>query len=173
MKKLLNKRGSVLFLVVVVMALLLIAASATYYVVRNQHASANTHYNSEQSYQTAYSVSEQMETYLTKLQTEISQNQSVYNNSLFAKMMAMKDGDKITSDTVDLTSYGLGDFYVEITRAEGSGDSEGVFKITTYSDVNGETVAITQVWKIVLSPSQTKYFTRFLTSTGYRDEDVY
>ena len=173
MKKILNKRGSVLFLVVVVMALLLVAASATYYVIRNQHASANTHYNSEQSYQTAYSVSEVMETYLTNLSTKISKDPSLYSSSLFKKMMDLKKGETLNASKELQDKYGLGAFEVEIQKTDGSGETEGVFEITTRSEVNGETTVLTQVWKVKMEAAETKYFTRFLTSTGYRDEDVY
>ena len=64
MKKLLNKKGSVLFLVVVVMSILIVAASATFYIVNNQHSSVNVRYSSEQSYQTAVSVSDTVSKYI-------------------------------------------------------------------------------------------------------------
>lgn len=172
MKKLLNKRGSVLFLVVVVMALLVIAASATYYVIRNQHASANTHYASEQSYQVAYSVSDTMETYFTNLKKKISENPDAYSGSLFQKMMKMDPGDTLTSSN-GLADYGLGDFDIEILKTTDSTDEEGIFEVKTHAVTNGESTTMTQVWKISMEPSETKYFTRFLTSTGNRKEDVY
>lgn len=175
MNKILNKKGSVLFLVVVVMALLLVAASATYYVVRNQHMSANTHYSSEQSYQTAYSVSKAVEQYLTIEQANISKDNSAYSDSLFKQMMELKK-DETLDASAKLDEYGLGDFEIEIKRIEETGD-EGVFEITTKAEVNGETTAVTQVWKVAFTggtsyPGVT-YFTKFLVSTGYRDEDVY
>ena len=176
MKKLLNKRGSVLFLVVVVMALLLIAASATYYVIRNQHASANTHYNSEQSYQTAYSVSDTISTYFANVLDKISKNPDVYTDSIFEAMMDMHEGDVLTPGHNDFTKYGLGEYDVSIARIPSpEPDSEGTeaayFEITTTAEVNGETTTLVQVWKITLTASETKYFSKFLTSTGYREGD--
>ncbi|MCH5199830.1 MAG: hypothetical protein J1F60_02630 [Oscillospiraceae bacterium] len=167
MKRLLNKRGSVLFLVVVVMALLLVAASATYYVVRNQHASANAHYNSEQSYQTAYSVSDVLENYLASTFAQISSNPSAYNGSLFQKIMNMGTGEAnaLTAGN-DFSEYGLGEYDIKIVKSAASTSDEAVFEVIIKSNTNGETTTLTQVWKIALSPSETKYFTRFLTTTG-------
>lgn len=177
MKKLLNKKGSVLFLVVVVMAVLLVAASATYYVIRNQSASANTHYSSEQSYQTAYSVSNTMTTYLVNEQTKISKNPALYAGSIFDAMMKMPKGGILGQNTINnFTDEGLGEYNIIIEKTGGtksdSGET-GVFKITTSAEVNGETTTLVQVWQLTIAPSQTKYFTKFLTSTGYRQEDVF
>ena len=167
MKKLLNKRGSVLFLVVVVMALLLIAASATYYVIRNQHISANTHYASEQSYQTAYSVSKTLEGYLTQAVSDVSSNPSAYKGSILQKMMAMTPGETgaLTAGN-DFKEYGLGEYDIRIVKDPSSTDEEGLFNITTKAEANGETSTLIQVWRIKLEPAETKYFTRFLTTTG-------
>lgn len=178
MKKLLNKRGSVLFLVVVVMALLLVAASATYYVIRNQHMSANTHYASEQSYQTASSVSNTIGSYFTKVQTQISQTPALYTGSIFEKMMELSEGESLTTGENDFRDEGLGEYDISIQRianpdpgSDEEGEETAYFQITTTAEVNGETTTLVQVWKIRLSPSETKYFTRFLTSTGYREGD--
>ena len=177
MKKLLNKRGSVLFLVVVVMAVLLVAASATYYVVRNQHSSANVHYNSEQSYQTASSISDTVGRYLVNEQTKISKNPEAYGSSIFAKMMGMNKGEVRGGFENDISDLGMGKYKITIERTEKSQDADGgqmgVFKITTNAEVQGETAALSQMWKIKLSPSESSYFDRFLVSTGYRNEDSY
>ena len=167
MKKLLNKRGSVLFLVIVVMAILLVAASATYYVIRNQHASVNVHYNSEQSYQTAYSVSTSLKEYFTDYIGKINSKEASYSGSLFEKMWTTPTLD---SKDVDLQKYGLGEFDVTITQKDFKVDAEGnetkTFEVTVKASSNGETTTLTQVWTITLSAEETGYFTRFLTSTG-------
>lgn len=169
MKKLLNKRGSVLFLVVVIMAILLVAASATYYVIRNQHASANIHYNSEQSYQTAYSVSTSLKEYFTNYISKINSKEASYSGSLFEKIWTTPT---LSSKDVKLQEYGLGDFDVTITQVAGSykvdadGNETKSFEVTVKADSNGETTSFTQVWTITLSADETEYFTRFLTSTG-------
>ena len=177
MKKLLNKKGSVLFLVVVVMAVLLVAASATYYVIRNQSASANTHYSSEQSYQTAYSVSNTMTTFLVNEQTKISKNPALYTGSIFDAMMKMPKGGILGQNTINnFTKEGLGEYNIIIEKTDGTkSDSgeKGVFKITTSAEVNGETTTLVQVWQLTIAPAKTKFYTKFLTSTGYRQEDVY
>ncbi len=176
MKKLLNKKGSVLFLVVVVMSLLIIAASATYYVVSSQRSSVEVHYATEQSYQTALSVSETVEDYFTALNGKITSGQLKYEDTLFKKMMEMQPGKDhaLTSDSNDLAQYGLGNFDLTIVKSDKSTDKEGIFDITTKAVTNGETTTLTQVWKIEFEQTETTYFTRFLTSTGKgRPEDCY
>lgn len=166
MKKLLNKKGSVLFLVVVVMSLLIIAASATYYVVSSQRSSVEVHYASEQSYQTALSVSETVEGYLAAVLKQVSKGDIDYKNTIFKKMMDMSPTDTLVASK-DLREYGLGGFDIEIKKDPAlSTEDESVFNITTKSEVNGETTTLTQVWKVKLTEEETKYFTRFLTSTG-------
>ena len=170
MKKLLNKRGSVLFLVVVVMALLLVAASATYYVVRNQHASVNIHYNSEQSYQTAYSVSYSLKEYFSDYISKISKKEATYEGSLFEKIWT--SSIPLTSQDINLSEYGLGEFDITIKNiperysVDAEGNETKAFEVTVVAESNGETTTLTQVWTITLSASETEYFTRFLTSTG-------
>ena len=167
MRKLLNKRGSVLFLVVIVMALLLIAASATYYVIRNQHASANTHYSSEQSYQTALSVSENVSKYIDGVVHKIQTGQMTFDSTnIVGRMVALaENGTPLSATPTDLTADGLGEFNVEIVKVAENGDSH-TFDIITTAEVNGETVRLVMRKIIVLSAAETKYFTRFLTSTG-------
>lgn len=154
-------------MVVVVMALLLVAASATYYVVRNQHMSANTHYASEQSYQTAYSVSKTMESYLVEAASDVSANPSKYKGSILQKLMAMTPGETgaLTAGN-DFKEYGLGEYDIRIVKDPSSTDEEALFNITTKAEANGETSTLTQVWRIKLEAAETKYFTRFLTTTG-------
>ena len=168
MKKILNKRGSVLFLVVVIMAILVVAASATYYVLSNQHASAETHYSSEQSYQTAYSVSDTIKRYFTEYNKKIASKEATFEGSIFEKMW-----DSVVPLTAakDLREFGLGEFDITIektgTEVDPSTNSETrTFDITVLADTNGETTKLTQVWTITLSEEETEYYTRFLTSTG-------
>ncbi len=175
MKKLLNKKGSVLFLVVVVMSILLVVASATYYIVSNQRQSVEVHYNSEQSYQTAYSVNKTVSDYLLNQQQQINGKSKVpYENTIYGKIAALNEGGTITFNTEDeekgtdaFKNLGLGDFEITIKKTKGAANAEDMeFEVTTKSTVNGETTSLTQVWKVKLSASETKYFTRFLTSTG-------
>ncbi|MCM1054660.1 MAG: hypothetical protein NC394_03970 [Bacteroides sp.] len=177
MRRLLDKRGSVLFLVVVVMSILIIAASATYYIVNNQHSSVNVRYSSEQSYQTAVSVSDTVSDYIDGYLKAISMSgneMSDYNNTIIGKMLSMSVGgtQNITGD-IDLTSSGMGDADIVISKTgqRPSGDKTiHTYEITTSAEVNGETVKIVQVKEIISGP--TDYFTRFFTSTGHRPEDV-
>ena len=176
MKKLLNKRGSVLFLVVVVMALLMIAASATYYVIRNQHASANTHYASEQSYQTAYSVSKAVSDFIDNRIGDIAGGGSALNakeNKLISEMLSLTTGSFLSE--IDLKDLGMGDAKVTIKKAgatavPGSENTAVTFEITTTAEVNGETTRLVMLKEVTMGP--TDYFNRFLTSTGGRQEDV-
>lgn len=163
MKKLLNKKGSVLFLVVVVMSILLVVASATYYIVSNQRQSVEVHYNSEQSYQTAYSVSKTVENFITQENNRISNGES-YENTIFGKIKTLPLNGTMNA-AKDLEALGLGKFDVTITKTDEDGD-EMSFEVTTTSKVNGESTKLIQVWTVVLSEKETKYFTRFLTSTG-------
>ena len=178
MNKILNKKGSVLFLVVVVMALLLVAASATYYVVRNQHMSANTHYNSEQSYQTAYSVSETVSQFIDTHVSDIAHGRSSLSaaeNKLIAQMLNLPVGGLISD--VDLKEFGMGNATVTIEKDDAVGGAAAgqVFKITTTATVNGETTTLVLRKRFEMGESSIgggDYFTRFLTSTGKRQEDV-
>ena len=182
MKKLLNKKGSVLFLVVVVMSILIIAASATFYVVNNQRSSVTVRYSSEQSYQTALSVSDTVSKYIDGYLEAIaaSGNEfrlSDYPDTLIGKMMNLTIGSSsdITS-SIDLSDDNMGKATVTITKKKQIPDPSNpentahVFEISTKSEYNGETIEITEVKQIVSGP--TNYFTRFLTSTGHRPEDV-
>ena len=180
MKRLLNKKGSVLFLVVVVMSILIIAASATFYIVNNQRSSANVRYSSEQSYQTAVSVSDTVSKYIDGYLEAISKSGkdlSAYSDTLIGKMMKLTVGGSsdITSN-IDFTDYNMGEAKVTITKTKqiqspaNPENTSHIFEVTTKSDYNGETIAVTEVKEIVTGPSD--YFTRFLTSTGNRPEDV-
>lgn len=180
MRRLLDKRGSVLFLVVVVMSILIIAASATYYIVNNQHSSVNVRYSSEQSYQTAVSVSKTVSDYIDGYLDAIGQSGKELDecqNTLVAKMLRMQANSSanVTSE-FDLSSMGMGKADVVITRKPDKLDPTDpdkiihVFEITTTSEFNGETISLTQVKEVVTGPAE--YFTRFLTSTGKRPEDV-
>lgn len=180
MKKLLGKKGSVLFLVVVVMSILIIAASATFYIVNNQSNSVNVRYSSEQSYQTALSVSNTVSDYIDEYLKAIGEGGKELDDCkdmLIGRMMSMSAGASanVTSE-FDLSSIGMGKAEVVITKKPVKQDPTDpdqmihVFEITTTSEYNGETIAITQVKEIVTGPAE--YFTRFLTSTGKRPDDV-
>lgn len=176
MRRLLNKKGSVLFLVLVVMSLLIIAASATYYVVRNQSASVNVRYSSEQSYQTAASVSDTVSNYIDGYIAAISKSgddMGKFKETMVGKMLTMATGtsSEITSEIPLDESMGKAKVSIKKVGTQKKGDDTvHLFEITTNSEVNGETVTITQVKEIVVGP--TEYFTRFLTSTGYSPEDT-
>lgn len=176
MKRLLDKKGSVLFLVVVVMSILIIAASATFYVVNNQRSSVNVRYSSEQSYQTAVSVSDTVSKYIDGYIVALSKSgkeMGKYKNTIIGKMIAMSTGtsNDITSDIPLDDSMGTAKVTIRKAKTTTKGDDTiHLFEITTDSEVNGEIVTITQVKEIVVGP--TEYFTRFLTSTGYHPEDV-
>lgn len=176
MRRLLNKKGSVLFLVLVVMSLLIIAASATYYIVRNQSASVNVRYSSEQSYQTAASVSDTVSNYIDGYIAAISKSgddMGKFKETMVGKMLTMATGtsSEITSEIPLDESMGKAKVSIKKVGTQKKGDDTvHLFEITTNSEVNGETVTITQVKEIVVGP--TEYFTRFLTSTGYSPEDT-
>ena len=180
MKKLLNKKGSVLFLVIVVMSILIVAASTTFFIINNQHSSVTVRYSSEQSYQTAFSVSNTVSNYIDGYLEAIGKSgkeMDEWGNTLIAKMLKMPSNtsSNVTSE-FDLSSIGMGKADVVITKKIVKNDPVNpenfihVFEITTTSEFNGETVSVTQVKEISTGP--TEYFTRFLTSTGKRPEDV-
>lgn len=176
MKRLLNKKGSVLFLVVVVMSILIVAASATFYIVNNQQSSVNVRYSSEQSYQTAVSVSDTVSKYIDGYIAALSKSgkeMGKYKDTIIGKMLAMSTGtsNDITSDIPLDDSMGTAKVTIRKAKTTTKDDNTiHLFEITTDSEVNGEIVTITQVKEIVVGP--TEYFTRFLTSTGYHPEDV-
>lgn len=189
MRKLLNKRGSVLFLVVVVMALLMVAASATYYVVRNQHASANVHYSSEQSYQTAYSVSKAVSGFIDKSVRDIANGASMdsSNYKLIKEMLSLSEEGLISNvgEWIDLTELGMGNAKVTIQKLKNEDEekddedeedeakkTEYTFEITTTAEVNGETTSLVLRKKIETAPAVGDYFAKFLVSTGYVQEDT-
>lgn len=182
MKRLLNKKGSVLFLVLVVMSLLIIAASATYYVVNNQRSSVNIRYSSEQSYQTALSVSDTVSDYIDGYIQAILKSgldlDSLGSDNVICKMLDMGTGSgaSFTTKDLDFKDIGMGDVKVVITKVkaepatDGSGNTINTYEIATIADVNGETSTIKQYKQIITGP--TEYFTRFLTSTGGDPADV-
>ena len=176
MRRLLNKKGSVLFLVVVVMSILIIAASATFYIVNNQHSSVNVRYSSEQSYQTAVSVSKTVSDYIDGYIAALSKSGKElgnYKNTIIGKMIGMSMGtsNDITSEIPLDATMGSAKVTIRKTSTKNTGDNTiYLFEITTDAVVNGETVSITQVKEIVTGP--TEYFTRFLTSTGKHPDDV-
>lgn len=179
LNRLLNKRGSVLFLVVVVMSLLIIAASATYYIVSNQRSSVEVRYSSEQSYQTALSmsntVSRYINGYLNAIKRSGEKEVSKYTNTIVGKML---QGETITTKDLDLKSMGMSESEfakVNVTiKPSGTktvkGNTVNYFDLEVFSEHNGETTKVTQVIAIETGPAD--YFTRFLTSTGRRSEDV-
>ncbi len=180
MKRLLNKKGSVLFLVVVVMSILIVAASATFYIVNNQQSSVNVRYSSEQSYQTAVSVSDTVSKYIEGYLKAISasgKELSEYSNTLIGKMVDLPTGgtSDITS-SIDFSDINMGKAEVKITKksetpaSDNSKNTVHKFEVATKSDYNGESVTVTEVMEIVTGPA--KYYTRFLTSTGNDPRDA-
>lgn len=179
LEKLQSRNGSVLFLVVVVMSLLIIAASATYYVVSNQSSSVTVRYNSEQSYQTARSmsgaVSQYINGYLNAIKASGEKSIGKYSNTVVGKMLK---GETVTTKDLDLKAMGLSendDATVNITIKPSGTKVEGdntvnFYEIEVSSQYNGETTKVTQIIAIETGPAE--YFTRFLTSTGNRSEDV-
>lgn len=185
MKRLLNKKGSVLFLVVVVMSILIVAASATFYIVNNQQSSVNVRYSSEQSYQTAVSVSDLIYDYINEFSKAIPKGTDIISldNNIIKEMYGLSSNGKITTNTIDLgidpaviNDLDLGSAEVTIEKygkdkTDSNGNIEKHFVISTTSNCNGESVTIKQILKMVTGP--TEYFTRFLTSTGKgRNDDV-
>ncbi len=182
MKRLLNKKGSVLFLVLVVMSLLIIAASATYYVVNNQRSSVNIRYSSEQAYQTATSMSKTVSDYIDSFCNKIGKNGNVSGikdneDNIITKMLALEDGKSFATDNIDFSNMAMGDAKVTITKLktvvdEENGTTDNIFEIATEAVINDEKVTIKQTKQITTS----KYvkvadpFTRFLTSTGKSSE---
>lgn len=177
MRRLLRKKGSVLFLVLVVMSLLIIAASATYYIVNNQHASVTVRYSSEQSYQTALSVSSTVSDYIDGYGAKLKNKQidgKNYEENILAQLVSLHINEQYDA-TKSLVDLEMGDVTVNIKKLKETelteGDStatEHIFEISTNVEVNGETATVTQ-YKAITTASQVQTaepFTRFLTSTG-------
>lgn len=186
MKKLLNKKGSVLFLVVVVMSILIIAASATFYVVNNQSSSVTVRYSSEQSYQTAVSVSDMVSQYIDDFGNKLNKKQidgKNYEDNLLVKMTKLNDNESFVTDDIDLSNYNLGEkVNVEITKIstvkdETAGTTTHNFSIVSKAEVNGEVSTVTQIKAITTTSkiNSAEPFTKFLTSTGQSGNglDVY
>lgn len=186
MRRLLNKKGSVLFLVLVVMSLLIIAASATYYIVNNQRASINVRYSSEQSYQTALSLSNSVSDYIDGYGAKLKNKQidgKDYEDNILVKLVSL-DVNQQFDATKSLADLEMGDVTVNIKKIKigetVDGDNtftEHVFEISTNASVNGETSTVTQ-YKSIVTAAQVQTaepFTRFLTSTGKGSDprDVY
>lgn len=173
-----SKKGSVLFLVVVVMSMLIIAASATFYVVNNQRRSVNVHYSSEQSYQWASSVGQTVSSYIDgyakKLRGSSISSIPGQKDNILTKMLDLELNKSFNAD-LDLIDSGLeDDVSVTITKTGVNDDgTEHTFEITTTSQVNGETVTVTEYKRLTISDyvPVAEPFTRFLTSTGYRSEN--
>lgn len=187
MKKLLNNRGSALFMVLSVMTVLIIAATSVYFVVWSNQTTAYTHYEGEQAYQTAYSVSNAVSDYIDSYFIGVAKSSgslSNCSNSLVRQMMNLTVGDPnsviTTTDqsggsglNASLANLGMGEYSVEIRKVKYTSsdvDQQYVFEIKTSSEVNGETVTITQYKNIATGP--VSYFTRLFTSTGKSQNDV-
>lgn len=180
-KRLYRNNGSVLFVVLVIMSILIIGATATYYVVNNQHASIEVHYNSEQSYQAARSLSQTVSDFLDKQFEDIQGRGanvpiSAFNDTLAGKII---NGSTITSQDIDLSAFGYtgnNSATVEIINNTGGPvvtlpeTTRKYYEIKTTVVVNGETTTLTQIRHFDIGP--TKYFTRFLTCTGNRPDDT-
>lgn len=175
MKKLLNKKGSVLFLVLVVMSILIVAASATFYIVNNQRSSVQVHYSSEQSYQTAVSISQAVSGYIKGYGTKLKDKQidgTGYENNILTKLVSLNNGEQFNA-TQDFSSLEMGNATIEIKKVneienEEDKTTEHTYEITTKAEVNGETSTVTE-YILLSTGSQVQTaepFTRFLTSTG-------
>ena len=176
-----SKSGSVLFLVVMVMSLLIIAASATLYIVNNQQSATTVRYNSEQSYQTAKSMSnavvKYVNGYLNAIMSSGEKEIGKYNNTIIGKML---QGETITTNDIDLKAIGLSDsdaqkinVTIKPSTTPSKKEQDNIvtfFEVEVTAECDGETTTITQVIGIETGPAE--YFTRFLTSTGRRSEDV-
>lgn len=181
MKKLLNKKGSVLFVVVIIMSILIIAASAAYYVVSSGRKNVEVHYGDEQAYQTALSVSDAVSGYIDSYLTSISRSSGRLDgvsNQLVKSMLSLGVGSSFqtTTGTGNLTTQGMGEFEVTIKKLSASATGTGgentlqTFAITTSAVVNGQAVKITEFKTIETGPAS--YFSRFFTSTGHIATDV-
>lgn len=173
-----SKKGSVLFLVIVVMSMLIIAASATLYIVNNQRRSISVHYSSEQSYQWASSVGQTVSSYIdgyaNKLRGSSISSIPGQKDNILTKMLDLELNKSFNAD-LDLIDSGLDDD-VSVTITKTGVNDEGTehtFEITTTSQVNGETVTVTEYKRLTISDyvPVAEPFTRFLTSTGYRSEN--
>lgn len=177
-KRLFRNNGSVLFIVLVVMSMLIIAATVTYYIVNNQNASVEVHYASEQSYQTARSLLDTVDRFLTKqfdAMAASGDSLKPYKNTLAGRMINMGVDTTIDTTPIDLKDMGLGDATLSIKRVNGrpSDDPDTLnqyYEVTVNAEVNGESTSLTQVRMVQVGVST--YFTRFLTCTGKRGEDV-
>lgn len=177
-KRLFRNNGSVLFIVLVVMSMLIIAATVTYYIVNNQNASIEVHYASEQSYQTAKSLLNTVDKFLTKqfdAMAASGDNLKPYKNTLAGRMINMGVNTTIDTTPIDLKDMGLGDATLSIKRVNGRASDDPdilnqYYEVTVNAEVNGESASLTQVRMLQVGTST--YFTRFLTCTGKRGEDV-
>lgn len=179
-KRLYRNNGSVLFIVLVVMSIMIILATTTMYVVNNQHASIEVHYASEQSYQSAKSISAAVGKLLTKQFEDIGArgegvSLDAYKNTLAYKIL---NGTSVASDEIDLSSLGFdgSNAKVEITNQIAGPQPAVADTVRTYyqikvtATVNNETSTFTELRYYDLGPVE--YFTRFLTCTGNRPDDV-
>lgn len=177
-KRLFRNNGSVLFIVLVVMSMLIIAATVTYYIVNNQNASVEVHYASEQSYQTARSLLSTADKFLSKQFDAMAgsgDSLQPYKDTLAGRMISMAVNTTIETTPIDLKDMGLGDAKMTIKRVNGmpSADPDTLnqyYEVTVNAEVNGESASVTQVRLLQVGTST--YFTRFLTCTGKRGEDV-
>lgn len=177
-KRLFRNNGSVLFIVLVVMSMLIIAATVTYYIVNNQNASVEVHYASEQSYQTARSLLNTVDRFLTKqfdAMAASGDSLKPYKDTLAGRMINMAVDTTIDTTPIDLNDMGLGDATLSIKRVNGRASDDPdilnqYYEVTVNAEVNGESTSLTQVRMVQVGTST--YFTRFLTCTGKRGEDV-
>ncbi len=169
-----SKRGSVLFIVLLVMSVLIVLAAAVYYTVNNNYQHIVSDYEEKQSYQTALSVNNVIDSY-------ISNNMG---SAFVEKMIDLNVGDAIYSSSTmgatqpdlqdfnaAISAYNLGKFGITITKKQGEPtDTLHVFQIIVETELNGEK-ARTESW-CTLDLGTIAEFNRFFTSTGYTPQDV-
>lgn len=169
-----SKRGSVLFIVLLVMSVLIVLAAAVYYTVNSNYQHIVSDYEEKQSYQTALSVNNVIDSY-------ISNNMG---SAFVEKMIDLNVGDAIYSSSTmgatqpdlqdfnaAISAYNLGKFGITITKKQGEPtDTLHVFQIIVETELNGEK-ARTESW-CTLDLGTIAEFNRFFTSTGYTPQDV-
>lgn len=169
-----SKRGSVLFIVLLVMSVLIVMAAAVYFAVNSNYESIVADYEEKQTYQTALSVNNVIDSY-------ISNNME---STFVQKMISLNVGDVIYSSSAAgatqaqfqefndaISAFNLGKYSVTITKKKGEPtDTSHVFQIIVETELDGEK-SRTESW-CTLDLGTIAEFNRFFTATGYTPQDV-
>lgn len=181
LRKYLSNRGSALFMVISTMTALMVTCMAMYFAVVSSRTAQYAVFNQEQSYQSARSTADIL---LGGLKSGVL---AAGSNDLLNKMVAMNEGDSISTDGNGFASLNpaatgeddekLGAYDVSITRLKDEnvdGENNLTYDIAVTTSVNGVREVVHSIVHIRPPSSEpVDMDPQVFAATGYTDQDTY